>query len=259
MSMSLQARFTLPSWVKFPSIEKAEWINTFLLEFWPNLEKTGWKYLQEKLEPMISEMIHDYHLHGFKFNRLELGKLPPRVEGVRVESIDRDRVILDIDLVYHGDLRLSLSLMKMSAGVSDIKFEGKLRCVLHLVDVLPLVGSVEMMFLQPPNLDFDLHGAANVLDMPGLHGMIREVVIDSVNKEMVYPHKLTILTAAPVSVFKMLSPKPQGVVRIVIEEAANLPQTDLGGLLKIDPYCVIQVTSNSIKVLNLNCCVLGWI
>ena len=54
--------------------------------------------------------------------------------------------------------RLSISLMKISAGLSDVKLCGKIRCVLHLVDVIPMVGSVEIMFLHSPEVmvSFDL-------------------------------------------------------------------------------------------------------
>ena len=136
-------------------------------------------------------------------------------------------------------------MMKISAGISDIKFRGKIRCVLHMVDVLPLLGSVEIMLLDPPSLDFDLNGAANVLDMPGLHGMIRQVATDAITQQMVYPNRLTIVTCETCPAFQMLAPKPLGVVRITIIEAANLPQTDFGGLFAIDPYCVVQVGSKS--------------
>ena len=130
--------------------------------------------------------------------------------------------------------------MKVTAGLSDVKLRGKIRCFLHLVDVLPLIGSVEVMFLQVPELDFDFHGAANVLDMPGLHGMIRQVVMEALKKEVVYPNRITVINTDKVQLHKMLSPRPIGAVKLVIVEAANLPKTDFG-LFQIDPYCNIQV------------------
>ena len=41
----------------------------------------------------------------FRFNRIELGKIPPMIEGVKTHVIDKDTVILDVDVVYEGDLR----------------------------------------------------------------------------------------------------------------------------------------------------------
>ena len=173
---------------------------------------------------------------------MDIGKIPPRIDGVTLYTVDENRIILDLDIFFEGDLRLSISLMKISAGLSDVKLSGKLRCVLHLVDVLPLVGSVEVMFLQAPGLDFDLHGAANFLDLPGLHGMIRSVVTEAVKTQLVYPNKVTILTSEDDLKCQMLLPKPVGVVRLTIIEAANLPETDFGGLFRIDPYCHVQVS-----------------
>ena len=46
-------------------------------------------------------------------------------------------------------------------------------------------------FLQPPVLDFELHGAANLLELPGLHGMIRQAATEAVTREAVWPNKVT--------------------------------------------------------------------
>ena len=46
-------------------------------------------------------------------------------------------------------------------------------------------------FLQPPDLDFELHGAANLLELPGLHGMIRQGATEAVTREAVWPNKVT--------------------------------------------------------------------
>ena len=46
-------------------------------------------------------------------------------------------------------------------------------------------------FLQPPDLDFELHGAANLLELPGLHGMIRQAATEAVTREAVWPNKVT--------------------------------------------------------------------
>ena len=246
----LKARVELPSWVTFPRVERAEWLNSLLDEMWPHLEPLAWDLLQLKLEPVVAELLAEYHVTGFRFSRLELGAQAPRLEGVTVHAVEQDKVLLDIDIAYEGDLRLSISLIKVSAGVSDLRLRGKLRCILHLVDVLPLVGSVEVMFLQSPNIEFDLHGAANLLDMPGLHGMIRQVVLESIKREIVYPNKVTIVTADDIPLLKMLLPKPTGILKMTIVEAANLPQTDFGGLFSIDPYCLVQVSAHCFCSLN---------
>ena len=247
----LRSRVELPSWATFPQVERAEWVNSLVGELWPHLEPLAWQVLQARLEPAIACLLAEYHMAGFRFTRLELGEQAPRLEGVSVHAVDEDKVLLDMDIVYEGDLRLSISLVKISAGLSDIRLRGKLRAVLHLVDVVPLVGGVEVTFLQSPHIDFDLHGAANFLDMPGLHGMIRQVVLESIKREVVYPNKLTVVTADQVPLHQMFLPKPTGILKLTIVEAANLPQSDFGGLFSIDPYCLVQVRSHHTIILLL--------
>ena len=60
--------------------------------------------------------------------------------------------------------------------------------------------------------------------------------------QLVYPNKVTVLTSEDDLKCQMLLPKPVGVVRLTIIEAANLPETDFGGLFRIDPYCHVQVS-----------------
>ena len=64
----LQSRFDLPAWVTFPSVERAEWINTFLAELWPNLERIASSTLQEQVEPMLLDILADYHISGFRYH-----------------------------------------------------------------------------------------------------------------------------------------------------------------------------------------------
>lgn len=40
-----------------------------------------------------------------RFNRVDLGNIPPRIEGVKLYSVDFNRIILDLDIFYEGDLR----------------------------------------------------------------------------------------------------------------------------------------------------------
>merc|ERR1711892_284864 len=243
----LKSLAQLPSWVSFPLVERAEWLNSFLVELWPHVDALTWKIMQEKVQPMAKEILAEYHLTGFRFQRVQLGHQPPRIEGVTVDGVGTNKIVMDMDIVYHGDARVQISVMKVSTGVSDLKLKGKLRFVMNLVDELPFVGSVEIMFLQPPELDFDLEGAANFLDLPGLCGMLRQVISETLKAQMVYPNRISVITSESVPPEKMLLPNPIGVLVLDIVEAKNLPQTDFGGFLQIDPYCIVQFGSTTKK------------
>ncbi len=62
------------------------------------------------------------------------------------------------------------------------QLSGTLRLVMKpLINQIPLIGGVQYFFLNPPALDFNLIGIADVLDMPGLSDLIRRVIGEQIS------------------------------------------------------------------------------
>ena len=98
------------------------------------------------------------------------GRIPPRVTGIKVydKNVARDEIIMDLDLVFASDCDIKFSLKKISAKIGDFSLRGLLRVVFKpLITDVPLIGGVQVYFLTPPEIDFDLGGVANALDAPG--------------------------------------------------------------------------------------------
>ena len=75
---------------------------------------------------------------------------------------------MDLDLVFASDCDIKFSLKKISAKIGDFSLRGLLRVVFKpLITDVPLIGGVQVYFLTPPEIDFDLGGVANALDAPG--------------------------------------------------------------------------------------------
>ncbi len=53
-----------------------------------------------------------------------------------------------------------------------------------LIGDIPLIGGVQLYFLRQPEVEFDLGGAANVLEIPGLSGLLKSAVDDQVLREL---------------------------------------------------------------------------
>ncbi len=102
------------------------------------------------------------------------------------ESSHRDEVILDLSLQYAGDLLISMEVSLLDekrlppakASIRNLTLTStQLRIHLRpLLTDVPFVGSVTMCFLQPPDIDFDLGGLANALDIPGISLLLRHVI-----------------------------------------------------------------------------------
>ena len=109
-------------------------------------------------------------MKGFKFEKVVLGRIPPRITGIKVyeKNVARDEIIMDLDLVFASDCDIKFSVKKISAKISDFSLRGLLRVVFKpLITEVPLIGGIQVYFLTPPDIDFDLGGVANALDAPG--------------------------------------------------------------------------------------------
>nr|XP_054750713.1 extended synaptotagmin-2-A-like [Lytechinus pictus] len=90
----------LPSWVYFPDIERAEWLNKIVKHLWPYLEGYVEDLLRTSVEPAVQDNLPSY-LKSFRFEKIRLGRYSPRIGGVKAytEHVGRDEMILDLEIL----------------------------------------------------------------------------------------------------------------------------------------------------------------
>ncbi|KAH9634119.1 hypothetical protein HF086_001321 [Spodoptera exigua] len=242
----------LPAWVFFPDVERAEWLNRILLQVWPNVNSYARNLLKESIEPAVAESLANYKLTGFKFERMILGTIAPRVGGVKVydKNLSRDEIIMDVDLFYAGDCDISFVLQRIRGGIKDLQIHGMVRIVMKpLISKIPLVGGLQIFFLNNPSIDFNLVGAADILDMPGFSDILRRCIVEQVAKMMVLPNKLPIKLSDEIPTVDLRMPEPEGVLRIHLVQAQNLMKKDVS---MIDPYAIITVGAQQWKTKHID-------
>ncbi|CAG7726678.1 unnamed protein product [Allacma fusca] len=244
----------LPSWVIFPDVERAEWLNQILKQLWPKINNYTFELVREVIEPPLRDALAtSYKMGSFRFEKIILGDNPVRVRGVKVydeKKTDRSEIIMDLDIVYASDCDIRISVAKIRAGIKDLHLSGTLRLVMKpLINQIPLIGGVQYFFLNPPSLDFNLIGAADLFDMPGLSDLIRRIVQEQICAMCVLPNKMFIQLSDQVNASDTCITRPQGVVRICAIEAKNLLKKDVGvlGTGKSDPYVVLSVGAQQHK------------
>lgn len=247
----------LPAWVFFPDVERAEWLNRILLQIWPNVNQFARNILKESIEPAVAESLANYKLNGFKFERMILGTIAPRVGGVKVydKNLSRDEIIMDVDLFYAGDCDISFVLQRIRGGIKDLQIHGMVRVVMKpLITKMPLVGGLQIFFLNNPSIDFNLVGAADILDMPGFSDILRRCIVEQVAKMMVLPNKLPIKLSDEIPTIDLRMPEPEGVLRIHLVQALNLMKKDVSmiGKGKSDPYAIITVGAQQWKTKHID-------
>lgn len=247
----------LPTWVFFPDVERAEWLNRILRQVWPNVNHYARDLLKESIEPAIRDSLAAYKLNGFKFERMVLGSIPPRIGGVKVydRNVSRNEIIMDLDIFYAGDCDISFSIGGIKGGIKDFQIHGMIRVVMKpLIREMPLVGGLQLFFLNNPTIDFNLVGVADLLDMPGLSDILRRIIVETVASMMVLPNKWPITLSENIPARILRSPEPEGVLRVHVVEAKELMKKDIGvlGKGKSDPYAVLTVGAQEFRTQTIN-------
>lgn len=241
----------LPAWVFFPDTERAEWVNKILGQFWPFVGDYVKDLILESIEPSVRSSLPAY-LHSFKFERIDLGDVPPRIGGVKVykENVSRNEVIMDLELFYSGDCKFSIKVKGFKAGIRDLQVHGHVRVVMRpLTKEMPIVGGVTVFFLRPPAIDFQLTNLGQVLEVPGLNDLLKKAVSDQVAAMMVLPNKFSMKLQEHVSTQTLRFSLPCGVLRLEVVAAKDLVKADIGmlGLGKSDPYAIITVGAQEFR------------
>nr|QQY02574.1 extended synaptotagmin [Cryptocotyle lingua] len=242
----------LPSWVYFPDVERAEWLNKVLKRLWPYICNYATDLIRQTVAPAVAAQLPSALL-PFDFLLLDLGDTPPRIGGVKVymeESIRRDEVVLDLDLMLYSDARIRVQLGSIKAGVKEFELRGTLRVVMKpLVSKVPFAGAVTVCFLDSPYINFSLTDIGNILSLPGLQQTLSTVIRNVVDQLIVLPNRLPVQLLDNVDIQRLKYPMPQGVLRVNVVGARRLKVGDknliTGG--SSDPYCVIRVGARAFK------------
>ncbi|XP_020810009.1 extended synaptotagmin-2 isoform X2 [Drosophila serrata] len=242
----------LPAWVYFPDVERCEWLNKILKQVWPNANHYARTLVKETIEPNVALALANYKMNGFRFDRIILGTIPPRIGGVKIydKNVDRNEIIMDLDLFYASDCDINFYLGGMKGGIKDFQIHGWVRVVMKpLIRSMPLVGGLQIFFLNNPNIDFNLVGVIDFMDMPGLSDLLRRIIVEQIGNVMVLPNKLPISLSEEVSAVALKMPEPEGILRIHVVEAKDLMKKDISvlGKGKSDPYAIINVGAQEFK------------
>ncbi|CAF4963033.1 unnamed protein product [Rotaria sp. Silwood1] len=233
----------LPSWVFFPDVERAEWINRIIKQVWPYAHQyIDQAIFHDILVPLIRGT--SSALADFSFQKLDFGEIPPRIGGIKVYTNNlHDQIMMDIEVFYAGDAIIKTKLKGIACGIKDIQFVGDIRIILSpLINTIPLVGSVTYFFLRKPSINFKLTDAGTLVDLPGLNDLLLVQINDIIASMMVLPNRQVLSLVDDIPIRYVGWSNPQGVVRVFILRAQDLIDADIGG--KSDPYVNVKVPGN---------------
>ncbi|XP_019867455.2 extended synaptotagmin-2 isoform X2 [Aethina tumida] len=223
----------LPSWVTFPDRERAEWVNEFILTMWPNISNFIIKKFRTKLQNSIRKKID-----SFRFEEIDFGEIPPKIDGVKIYTKRKDCIIIDFDIFYDGDCDIHFGMSGKELGrIRNFQLGAEVRIILKpLLVKMPLVGGMQIFFLNDPDINFEIVGFSK---LPGLNYVVRQAIEKRIRKKIVFPNNITKKFSKTIEASELRSLEPEGILRVHVFEARDLEKKDKLG--KSDPYVILSV------------------
>ncbi|OUZ99468.1 C2 calcium-dependent membrane targeting [Macleaya cordata] len=235
-----------PEWISFPVFEQVKWLNKELNKMWPFIADAASMVIRESVEPLLEEY-RPPGITSMKFSKLSLGNVAPKIEGIRVQSLKKGQITMDIDFRWGGDPSIILAVE--AALVASIPIQLKnlqvftvIRVIFQLAEEIPCISAVVVALLSEPKprIDYTLKAVGGSLTaIPGLSDMIDDTVNTIVTDMLQWPHRIVVpIGGIPVDTSE-LELKPQGKLTVTVVKANNLKNMEMIG--KSDPYAVVYI------------------
>ncbi|KAL8858843.1 MAG: hypothetical protein Q9178_004647 [Gyalolechia marmorata] len=252
--------------------ESLEWINSFLVKFWPIYAPVLCDTIIASVDQVLSTATPAF-LDSLRMSFFTLGSKPPRMDHVKTyPKAEDDTVLMDWKFSFTPNDTMDLTARQLknkvnpkvvlevrigkgmiSKGldviVEDFAFSGLMRVKVKLQIPFPHIEKVEVCFLGRPEIDYvckPLGGETFGFDInfiPGLESFIQEQIHANLQPMMYEPNVF------PIEIAKMLAGNPVdqaiGVLAVTIHGAQGLKNPDkLAGTP--DPYAVVSLNGRDV-------------
>ncbi|UPX11961.1 Tricalbin-2 [Ascochyta rabiei] len=252
--------------------ESLEWINSFLVKFWPIYAPVLCDTIVGSVDQVLSTSTPAF-LDSLKMKTFVLGTKPPRLEHVKTYPKTQDDIVLmdwkfsftpndTMDLTARQvknkinpkivlEIRIGKGLVSkgLDVIVEDMAFSGLMRLKFKLQLPFPHIEKVEMSFLERPTIDYvckPLGGETFGFDInfiPGLETFIMEQIHANLGPMMYDPNVF------PIEIAKMLAGNPVdqaiGVLQVTFHGAQGLKNPDKFSGTP-DPYATVSINNRAV-------------
>ncbi|KAK2982278.1 hypothetical protein RJ640_020830 [Escallonia rubra] len=257
----------IPLWVKNPDYDRVDWLNKFIENMWPYLDKVRYcvllcsiifldqlltdqcsqaicKTVKTIAEPIIAEQIPKYKIESVEFQSLTLGSLPPTFQGMKVYTTEEKELIMELSLKWaaNPNITIAVKAFGLRATVVDLQVFALPRITLKpLVPSFPCFAKILVSLMEKPHVDFGLKLlGADAMSIPGLYRFVQELIKDQVANMYLWPKTLEVPIMDPAKAMK----KPVGILSVKVLKAMKLKKKDLLG--GADPYVKLKLTEDKL-------------
>ncbi|RLN93538.1 hypothetical protein BBJ28_00023396, partial [Nothophytophthora sp. Chile5] len=194
-------RYDLPRWVKFPDVERCDWLNQVIDVLWPYVKVAIARSVREALIADLESIKPKITMTELGIRSLDLGTAAPTINGIKSLKSMEEQVAMDLDLLVatqNTDVVLSfgnpLLHLSMNVEISDFVLRGTLRMVFKpLFPRWPTFSAVAVSFIEKPSINFQLKTLhVNIMELPALSSTFHKAIRSAVENRCVWPNKILI-------------------------------------------------------------------
>ncbi|XP_073293312.1 synaptotagmin-3-like isoform X1 [Primulina huaijiensis] len=237
----------IPLWVKSPDFDRVDWLNKFLSDMWPFLDKAICKIIRSSAEPIFTEYIGKFKIESIEFENLSLGQLPPTIHGLKVVETNERELVMEPAIRWAGNpnivVVLTISSIRVPIQLVDLQVFASPRVTLKpLVPTIPCFANIVVSLMEKPCIDFGINVlGGDIMSIPGLYRYVQERIKKEVSNLYLWPksYDVPILDASTVAI-----KKPVGILHVKVIRAVKLLKMDLLGLS--DPYVKLSLSGEKL-------------
>ncbi|CAL5343473.1 unnamed protein product [Camellia sinensis] len=258
----------IPCWVKSPDYDRenypgegiVDWLNKFLLDMWPYLDKAICGQIRTIAQPIFAEYVGKYQIESIEFENLSLGTLPPTFQGLKIYETNEKELVMEPAIKWAANPNVIVVVKLLSVRITvqlvDLQIFAAPRITLKpLVPSFPCFANIVVSLMEKPHVDFGMKVlGGDIMSIPGLYRFVQETIKKQVANLYLWPQTLEI----PILDGSATATKrPVGLLNVKVVRALKLLKMDLLGLS--DPYVKLSLSGErlpakktSIKKKNLN-------
>ncbi|BBM97982.1 hypothetical protein MPTK1_1g09920 [Marchantia polymorpha subsp. ruderalis] len=231
----------IPHWVKNPDYDRVDWLNKFVRDLWPFLDKAICKIIREQAKPYIDLYGPKFKLESIEFEQLTLGTLPPTFVGMKVYDTQEKEMIMEPSFKFAGNPNIVVAVkafgMKATVQLVDVQVFATARVTLRpLIETFPCFSKIVVSLMEKPHVDFGLKLlGGDIMAIPGVYRLVQDLIKEQVANMYLWPKTLEINVVDDANAAK----RPVGLLNVKVVRAKGLKKKDLIG--KSDPYVKLHL------------------
>eukprot|EP00919_Chromeraceae_sp_WS-2016_P009020 GHVR01021205.1.p1 GENE.GHVR01021205.1~~GHVR01021205.1.p1 ORF type:complete len:351 (-),score=94.48 GHVR01021205.1:37-1089(-) len=210
---------------------------------WPYIEEYGQTILKGTIEPLLQSSLPG-PFKNISFTSTSIGSNSINVTRLLVERVydvrGNDAIAIRIYLYWDAFCNINLKIIKIgSFGIKKINIKGELTILLSpLISHSPVVGGIQIFFNDPPHIDFECMGMANIVDLPYIATTVRSILNKQIASQCVSPNRIAMSLDPSIDPIELKFPVPLGLLRVTFVRCERLWSADWGFIKEnpSDPY-----------------------